>query len=658
MNDRAKTNAKLLEEIDELRARAAELKAQVTEFERSRQTWDGVFQAVDHSVLILDPDHNIVAANHATVEATGRSESELLGMRCYEAFHGTGAPPASCPLNQTDGAGLTGRAEGEVEAFGGLFLVSCTPVRDAAGQVESIVHMAVDITEARKTEKALRESESLHRGAIEALGGVVYNMEGGGDTYPFMSQGIREMTGYGPEELTPALFKSLALERRDLLPSESGPTFVGRGVEAGEPEMRQAEILIRTRDGRERWLLDSAANTYRGADEAAAWIGILLDITQHKQMERELIRLERLRALGEMSAGVSHNLNNILTSALGPAQLIKRLTADPAVLREAEDIIGATTRARDLVHRLHLATRGVSDEGLQAVQVGAVVEEAVKLSRPRWKYQPEARGITVEVVSRLEDTPAVRASESGLHDIVVNLILNAVDAMPEGGRIDIRAAESGKGARITLSDTGIGMDEETRRRVFEPFFTTKLDVGSGLGLSTAYAAVTRWGGEMSVESTPGEGTLFSIWLPAWTGPEAEAGSAEDTGAGRVRSAEILIVEDDRGVCDFLSRLLGGDHEVKVVADGQEAMQEFAAGQCDVALIDLGIPGMPGDRVAREMRAADPALVTVLITGWELAEDDPRALAFDFRIQKPFDDLGEVERVVAEAVALQAERASS
>ena len=415
-------------------------------------------------------------------------------------------------------------------------------------------------------------------------------------------------------------------------------------------------MRIRTRCGEERWVANTAIYTRDKQGQVLSSVGTLFDITEHKKAEQELIRLERLRALGEMSAGVSHNLNNILTSALGPAQLIRRMTDDPAILREADDIIAATSRARDLVHRLHLTTRGTEEEKPEAVQVNEMVVEAVQTTRPRWKDEPESRGVVIEVVTRLEDVPSVGGSGSGLHDVLVNLMLNAIHAMPEGGTISIRTMSSEDGALLSVKDTGVGMDEETRRRVFEPFFTTKRDVGSGLGLSTAYAAVTRWGGEMSVESTPGEGTLFSIWLPAWTEAEAEAEDAEAAGTGPVHSGRVLVVEDDRGVADLLVRLLGKDHEVEVVEDGRKAVEAFAPGRYDVALIDMGIPGIPGDRVGREIREADPSLATVLITGWELDEDDPRASGFDFRLQKPFDDLGEVETAVARAIALHDERA--
>ena len=291
---------------------------------------------------------------------------------------------------------------------------------------------------------------------------------------------------------------------------------------------------------------------------------------------------------------------------------------------------------------------------MHAVAVNEVVHEAIRSARPRWKDETGARGVSVEVVPVLGDVPPVQGTESTLHGILVNLLLNAVDAMPEGGRITVSTEAVDGEVEIAVSDTGRGMDKETRRQVFEPFFTTKLDVGSGLGLSTAYGAVTGWGGGMEVESAPGEGTTFRVRLPAWKEEAEEEGAeAED---GRGMRGKLLIVENDEGVSRLLARLLSANYEVEVAAGGREALEVFTPGKYDVAMIDIGMPSVPGDRVAGEMKGRDASLVTVLITGWEIDDDDAGLAHFDFRIRKPFDDLDEVEDVVARAIKLHDERA--
>jgi len=178
-----------------------------------------------------------------------------------------------------------------------------------------------------------------------------------------------------------------------------------------------------------------------------------------------------------------------------------------------------------------------------------------------------------------------------------------------------------------------------------------MDVGSGLGLSTVHGTVSRWGGRIEVESVPGQGTTFTLWFPGWR--ESEAGRRETTvtEALPVHGGRLLIVEDDEGTCGLLERLLSETHEMETVSSGREALERLAPGRYDVALIDLGMPGLSGDRVAQQMQRIDPSVVTVLITGWELPPGDRRRDVFDFRIQKPFEDLAEVEEVVARAIEL-------
>jgi len=239
-------------------------------------------------------------------------------------------------------------------------------------------------------------------------------------------------------------------------------------------------------------------------------------------MEQELIRVERLRALGELAVGVSHNLNNLLTGVLGHAQFLQRATDDPKLLREVNGILTSGWHARDVVRRLSQSVRGEeAEESLHAVPVNEGVQAAVQAAQPRWQTEAQAQGIPIDVIAELGEVPPIRGTESGLHTVLLNLLFNAVDAMPEGGTITLRTQWDKAGVQLSVSDTGIGMDAETCRRVFEPFFTTKQTVDAGLGLSASYGTVPGWGGNIEVESTPGTGTTFTLHLPIWTQPSDE-----------------------------------------------------------------------------------------------------------------------------------------
>ena len=363
------------------------------------------------------------------------------------------------------------------------------------------------------------------------------------------------------------------------------------------------------------------------------------EISARQRMEQDLIRLERLGALEDLASGVSHNLNNILTGVLLPAELLQISIDDPQLREEVDQIVSSARHARDVVQRLSRSVRGERQERPYPVQVEEVVQEAVETVRPRWKDEAEARGVAIEVVTRIEELPLIRGTRLGLHDIIVNMLLNAVEAMPEGGTIVVRARVQPLDDRtgeaemlLSVTDEGVGMDEATRQRVFEPFFTTKATVDAGLGLSTAYGTVTAWGGKIEVESALEKGATFTVRLPIWS----EAGELVFTEeALQEQRRRILIVEDDEVVSRVMSRLLEKEYEVEVADDGQEALDGFVPGYFDVVFVDLGLPTIPGDQVVEEMRRRDPELVAVLITGWGLQEDDPRLQKFDFQLQKPF-----------------------
>ena len=264
------------------------------------------------------------------------------------------------------------------------------------------------------------------------------------------------------------------------------------------------------------------------------FVAMVEDISEYKRMEQELIQLERRRARSEMAQGMSHNLNNLLSGMLLPAEILSTTLDEPDSRKWAELLYRSSRRASELVRRLNRAVQNKEEEP-QALEVLPLVQEVVEGTQPRWKNDSESRGIAIDLVTELKDMPPIRGTPSELYDILVNLIFNAVDAMPAGGMITLSSEATADYVQLTVRDTGIGMDEAVRSRVFEPFFTTKSDVGSGLGLYTVYATVTNWGGDVSVQSMPGEGTAFTLRLPVWT---ATQGTRDQDSAERRKSHTV------------------------------------------------------------------------------------------------------------------------
>lgn len=199
-----------------------------------------------------------------------------------------------------------------------------------------------------------------------------------------------------------------------------------------------------------------------------------------------------MTVLGEMTQGVAHNFNNILTVILGYSEIIQAKVSDPETQCDIQDMVDGTLQAAELVKRLNLAVRSQED-GTRSVHIGSVALKAIEAARPRWKDEPESWGIAIVVVTEIGDLPPIQATESGLHDIFTNLLFNGIDALPEGGTVRVETKLLADTVELTVSDNGVGMDAATRQRVFEPFFTTKAAVGTGLGLSIVNSTVILWG---------------------------------------------------------------------------------------------------------------------------------------------------------------------
>ncbi len=365
-------------------------------------------------------------------------------------------------------------------------------------------------------------------------------------------------------------------------------------------------------------------------------------------------RTERLRAVGELASGVAHDFNNLLTAILGSAELLARDETDPRRLEELRTIQRAAGDGAETVRRILEYTRVRSDRGMVHIDVREIVREAVELTRSRWRDAMHARGVTIDVRLDLAPVPPVLGNPSELREVLTNLILNAVDAMPEGGRLSVRTGETARddGARmveIVVEDTGTGMTPDVLDRLFDPFFTTKEGSGAGLGLAMARGILNRHHGEVSVRSAPGRGTAFTICLPAAPEEVAEPDQSEPTGsAGAVgpllsgatpgRSARILVVDDEPKLAQLLQSFLElQGHEVATATEGAAALSLLADRAFDLLLTDLGMPEMSGWDVAREARKLRADLPVIMVSGWG-AEIDPQQVAESGVaevIQKPY-----------------------
>jgi signal transduction histidine kinase/CheY-like chemotaxis protein len=365
--------------------------------------------------------------------------------------------------------------------------------------------------------------------------------------------------------------------------------------------------------------------------------------------QQRVIQGERLRALGELAGGVAHDFNNVLAAIVGRAQLLLSQTEDPAQRRQLLIIEQAAMDGARTVRRIQEFTRMRRARPFQPVNLIQLVEEVLEVTRSRWRDEAHAHGLVYDVRVETDGAPLAAGDASELREALTNLVLNALDAMPQGGHLTVTVGVEPDQVVCVVRDTGVGMTDEVRQRVFDPFFTTKVEKGTGLGLSLVYGIVTRHGGAIEVWSRPGEGSAFTIRLPTAVELPPDRPSTPPPAAAPAR---ILVVDDEPRVRDTLVEMLEKEgHSVVACPDGPSALARLATEPFDLVFSDLGMPVVSGWDVARRVKADHPATSVVLVTGWG-DQIDPLEVGkrgVDFLVSKPFQR-ADVSAVVARALA--------
>jgi len=424
-------------------------------------------------------------------------------------------------------------------------------------------------------------------------------------------------------------------------------------------------------DGRRVLVRVSAAPLTSESGEIVGVVATLEDATQEIRIRSELretsrhleetlaevhveqdqvAQIERLRALGEMASGIVHEFNNALTPVLGYSELLLRV---PSVLDEKEKVLSyaraINTAARDaaeVVSRLRqFYRRRAEDEVISPCDVNALVRQTISLTAPRWSDEGMGAGRAIRIQTELSQVPPVHGNETELRELLTNLILNAIDAMPQGGTITIRTRAAGAYVVLEVCDTGIGMTEEVRRRCFDPFFTTKGSAGTGMGLPVVHGIVRRHRGTIELETAPGKGTTFRIGLPS--GAPGESVGKDTRRLRAARLLRVLVVDDEEPVrATLVQYLLADGHSAEAAADGSEALDKFRRGRFDLVITDLAMPGMSGVHLASRIKQLEPGQPVIMLTGFAetmavAGEQPPGA---DLALQKPIS-LGALREAV-------------
>lgn len=396
------------------------------------------------------------------------------------------------------------------------------------------------------------------------------------------------------------------------------------------------------------------AATAAKAEQAEQHIAELNQYIEEKESLREQVsHLEKMSALGELASGVAHDFNNTLAGILGRAELLLRTDDLSEIQKGLKLIIKTTEDGAKTVKRIQDFARQRRDQqDFVPLAVDQLILDASEMTRPRWKNKAEASNIHINLELQLHSQAIVMGDASEIREVLVNIIINAVDAMPQGGTLTLAIEEVNDFVQICVSDTGTGMPPEVYSRIFDPFYTTKGKAGMGLGLAVSYGIIRRHEGFIEVNSTVGKGTTFRINLPIAKDvvlPESnlldtyESGSAVAVEKSKHRT-KILVVDDEEHVRKLLGDILQAEGCKAVLAErGQKALELLQKEKFNAVFTDVGMPEMSGWELAEEIRKTDKKIPIALITGWGdvVSSDEQKNAEIDWVVPKPFS----IEKII-------------
>jgi len=592
--------------------------------------------SIKEGVILYDVEGRIHYANPAVEELYGYTPDELIG-KSIHIFEPIDRKPLAADIVRR---AMSSAWRGEVvarrkDATQVRVQLTASPVHSSDGKRVGVVTVAHDVTDRRKAEEALLHQTDLYESLLKAqsdLGEGVAILDSEG-RFLYANDALCEMFEYSRDELL-AMASFVQLVAPDLV-DFVGNRFAQRLRGAEVPEHYDLAGLTQSGKRLELEVADKRLQTGSGTQI----IVLVRDITERKRIEAQLFQSEKLRSLGVMAAGVAHHMNNVLAGVLGQADLLLETAEDPAVRQRLQTIIQSAQEGAAAVHRVKQFAYEAPAETSEHVDLTTLLRDVVAATEPRWKGEANLEGRTIDVSIATPEPVWTVGVPSELREAVVNVVLNAVDALPLGGKISVEVSVRGKRAVLRIADNGTGMSDEVLGRVYDPFFTTKpLGQGTGLGLAITYGIVQRHGGTVEVTSESGSGTTVEILLPA--APAAEVPEQSGERDGPTRPLRILVVDDEPVLAEQLYAILALDsHRVRVCTGGAEAIVALREEQFDLVITDLGMPGINGWSVASEAKGRTPPVRVGLVTGWANASDDdgpdPSRDCVDFVIAKPY-----------------------
>jgi PAS domain S-box-containing protein len=496
-----------------------------------------------------------------------------------------------------------------------------------------------EINVRKYAEKLLRKSEEEYRLLVESAQDAIICINEKGIIY-IWNKLAEKIFGYSKSEVIGQSVTIIIPENYKPLHQKGFNRFLETGI--GKIIGKSIDVLGRTKAGAEI-PIELSLSFYKTEEGQYLFIGILRDLSERKRIEELLVRSEKMKSMGMITSGVAHEFNNILAIVKGFALQIQKQCGDNKKLKKRIDtILNASNDGVKIVSRMKEFTNREIMDSSQFVptDMRALVEQAIEFTMPRWYSMAHAKGITYIMNTQdLNKVVNVLGNETELREVLINIINNALDAMPGGGGICFRSGGVGDTVFIVISDTGVGMSKDVQKKIFDPFFSTKQFEGTGLGLSASYGIIAKHGGRIDVESEVGKGCTFTIFLPMTTESVRQEVITVPVPKIMSENLRILIVDDQKSICDVLSDFFIKDgHNVKSVFSGTDAIKLLKTEEFDLVLSDIVMPEVSGYDVIRAVYELENRPKIGIITGWLNTGhfENDGVLKADFISRKPFD----------------------
>ena len=586
---------------------------------RAEKEWETTFNTVNIGLIIVDENLQIIRSNKAFLNLFKFDHSHLIGVTCEKAICRN---KNNCFCSQKSSKNTSFRQE-EDEYFDKKINRKIKrifyPIVDAQNNFKGAIFSIQDVTEQRKQEARIKFLSRFP----ETSPNMIFSMDSNS-----------EINYLNPAALK--LVKELKLKESDyrlILPKNISQL---QRV-SNQQNVQQLEVEHKYKDRLFHYVVHKPKD-----DEHLYFYGT--EITEKVNLQKQLLQTERIKAVGEMAAGVAHDFNNLLATILGRTQLLLLKSEHQGTNDELKIIERAAIDGGKIVRRLQEVTKEKREKNFTPLDINELIKESIIFTASKLKISTQLKGQKVQLHTQFREKCIVKGDEVELKEVFTNLLLNAYDAMPKGGELFIQTQIVDKSqVRILFKDTGIGMGEEVKNKIFNPFFTTKGEKGTGMGLSIVYKTITAHKGYIGVRSKKNKGTVFTIVLPLSDEPLKKLTTKVSQIQAKYSETSLLIVDDEPELLDTMAEILRLRFKsVEIASSGKEALSKVEEKKFDVVLSDLGMPEMSGWELAQKIKSKFPKSNLIMVTGW--GEQAKEELKFhpevDAILPKPysFDEL--------------------